>query len=307
MKRVTLAAMLLTAAPIHAAVQYYVSDNLTEISPSKWTVAGALSPNALGLSAPDPNGGVLISHLPIPDGTSEAEVSAKITLNASGGVYTEYLQASANARTGNNGSGSYLAFEMQNPTFDGQGRCMASFLIFESRAEQGSPGPVNLLASFQHACRNGMQMRFAVHGNKALAWADQAVPVEFAITPGVGQPGIGSYGAPAGNAISLVQLGSIIRTPPSAVAQDTIGVSAFRTRTDIQWKPVPEDVNGGLAGYFVYRDAIYLMRTTLTHFSDETVSPGASHSYTINAVDEHFNVSPGASITVTSPAAQAKQ
>lgn len=191
---------------------------------------------------------------------------------------------------------------MQNPTFDGSGNCLANFLIF-----QGSPGSVKLLSSFQHACRNGMQMRFAVHGSTALAWPDQAVPVEFAITPGVGQPGIGSYGAPAGNAISQVQLGSIIRTSPSAVDQSTVGVSAFRTRIDVQWKAVLQDANGGLAGYWVYRDGVYLMRTNLTHFSDETVLPGASHSYTINAVDEHFNFSPGTSITVATPTLQAKQ
>jgi len=302
MKRLTLAAALLTATHLHAAVQYYLSDNLTAPAPSKWTTAGVLSPDSLGLTAPHPNGGALISSVSIPDGTSEAEVLADITLNTSGGVYTEYLQASANAHTGGAGAGSYLAFEMQNPTFDGKGHCMANFLLFQSVANS-----VTLLASFQHACRNGMQMRFAVHGSMALAWPDQAVPVEFAITPGVGQPGIGSYGTPAGNAISLVQLGSIIRTPPSAVLESAVGFSAFRNRTDVQWKAVPEDVNGGLAGYWIYRDGIYLMRTTLTHFSDETVQPGASHSYTIKAVDIHFNVSPGTSITVATPAIQAKQ
>jgi hypothetical protein len=301
-RSITLAASLLVAAAVHGSVQYYLTDPLTSIDPTKWTTVGTLSSNAQGLSAPDPNGGALISRVPIPDGTSEAEVLTNITLNGSGGVYTEYLQASANAHTGSNGSGSYLAFEMQNPTFDALGHCTANFLIFQSIANS-----VRLLSSFQHACRNGMQMRFVVHGNTALAFPDQAVPAEFTITPGVGQPGIGSYGAPAGNAISLVQLGSIIRTPPTALTQNTVGVSAFRNHTDVQWKAVPQDVNGGLDGYWVYRDGNYFMRTTLTHFSDETVLPGASHSYAINAVDEHFNFSPAISITVDTPAIQAKQ
>jgi hypothetical protein len=300
-KTLTLAAILLSAAPIQAAVQYYLTDKLTAIDPSKWTTVGALSPDARGLSAPEPKGGALISNIPVPDGTSEAEVLANIALTNSGGVYTEYLQASANANTAEGGSGSYLAFEMQDPTFDGHGNCMANFLILQSVANS-----VTLISSFQHACRDGMQMRFAVHGNTALAWPDQAVPVEFTITPAAGQPGIGSHGAPTGNAISSVQLGAIIRTPPSAVDQSAIGVSAFRNRIDVQWKPVPEEADGSLAGYWIYRDGIYMMRTTLTHFSDETVTPGTSHSYTINAVDVHFNVSPATSFTVATPSAQSK-
>ncbi len=284
MRGLTLIAALVGGSPIYGGVNYYLTDKLTAIDLSDWTTVGALVPNSLGLAAPNSSGGALISTMPTPDGTAEAEVLITITLNSSGGVYTKFLQASADAHTGN-GGGSYLAFEMQNPTFDGQGHCMANFLVFKSIA-----GSVSLLSSFQHACRNGMQMRFAMHGNTALAWPDQAVPVEFAVTPGLGQPGIGSYGAPSGNAISLVQLGSIIRTLPTAVDDKIIGVAAFRNRIDVQWKAVPEDVNGGLAGYWVYRDGQYLMRTTATHFSDEAISPGATHSYTINAVDEHFNI-----------------
>ena len=236
----------------------------------------------------------------MPDGTADAEVLATIALNSSGGVYTEYLQASMDANTGGNGSGSYLAFEMQNPTFASGGPCMANFMVFQSVA-----GSVTLLASFQHACRNGMQMRFAVHGTTALVWPDQAAPVEFTITPGRGQPGIGSHGTPAGNSVSLVQLGAILRTPPTAVDEQAIGVSAFRNHVDIQWKPVAEDVSGALAGYWVYRDGNYFMRTTAPRFSDQAVSPGVTHSYTIKAVDQHFNFSPGTSITVTTPAAAA--
>lgn len=88
-----LAAILLGAAPLQGAVQYYLRDDLTALDPAKWTAVGTLSPNRSGLSAPDLHGGALISSVPIPDGTSEAEVLANITLNNSGGVYTEYLQA----------------------------------------------------------------------------------------------------------------------------------------------------------------------------------------------------------------------
>jgi hypothetical protein len=289
----------LAAAALHAGVNYYLTDNLHAIDPSKWTATGSLAPGAAGLAAPDPGGGALISKVPVPDGTAEAEVLATLTLEHSGGVYTEYLQASPNSHTGPQGGGAYLAFEMQNPTFDSAGHCTANFLVLQGAAS----GSVSLLAGFQHACRNGMTLRFAVHGTTALVWPDQAEPVEFPVTAGIGAPGIGSYNAPAGNAISLVQLGAIGRQTPAAVNHSTVGVSSFRNRVDVQWKPVALDAaSAGLNGYWIYRDGDYLMRTTNTHFSDEAVSPGATHTYTVYTVDQHFNFSPATTITASTPA-----
>jgi hypothetical protein len=294
-----LAFFLFAAAPIYAGVNYYLTDNLHAIDPTKWTTVGSLAPSATGLAASSPNGGALISKVPVPDGTAEAEVLATLTLEHSGGVYTEYLQASPNSHTGPQGGGAYLAFEMQNPTFDSTGHCVANFLVFQSSPS----GAVSLLSSFQHACRNGMIMRFAVHGTTALVWPDQAQPVEFSVRAAIGSPGIGSYNAPAGNAISLVQLGAIARELPPAIDQHTIGISTFRSHVDVQWKPTAVSAtSAGLNSYFIYRDGDYLMRTANTNFSDEAVAPGATHSYTIYVVDQHFNLSTGTSITVSTPA-----
>jgi hypothetical protein len=294
-----LAFFLFAAAPIYAGVNYYLTDNLHAIDPTKWITVGSLAPSAVGLAAFSANGGALISKVPVPDGTAEAEVLATLTLEHSGGVYTEYLQASPNSHTGPQGGGAYLAFEMQNPTFDSTGHCVANFLVFQS----SSSGVVSLLSSFQHACRNGMTMRFAVHGTTALVWPDQAQPVEFSVQASIGSPGIGSYNAPAGNAISLVQLGAIARELPPAIDQRTIGVSTFRNRVDVQWKSAAVSAtSAGLNSYFIYRDGDYLLRTANTNFSDEAVAPGAMHSYTIYVVDQHFNLSTGTSITVSTPA-----
>jgi len=127
-----------------------------------------VSPAAAGLSGAGANGGSLISRVPVPDGSSEAEVRMTVTLHVSGGTYTQFLQATPDARTSGPGAGSYLAFEMQNPTFDAKGACTATFLLL-----QGQAGKTNLMASFPHSCRNGMEMRLAVHGAVALVWSDQ--------------------------------------------------------------------------------------------------------------------------------------
>ena len=196
MKIASLAAVLALTSPAWASYSYYLTDNLTALDPVKWAAAGTAAPGASGLASADPNGGSLVSRVPIPDGSSEAEVRVTVRLAASGGTYTEFLQASADARTGGAGGGSYLAFEMQNPQFDAKGNCGATFVLLQSVG-----GVTSVLASFPHACRDGMEMRMAVHGGTALVWPDQAAPMEFAIAAtGAGQPGIGAYATPAGNA-----------------------------------------------------------------------------------------------------------
>jgi hypothetical protein len=88
------------------------------------------------LASADPNGGSLISLVPIPDATIEAEVSMNVTLNNSGGNYTEFLQATPGALTGLTGAGTYIAFEMQNPQFDATRKnCTANFMLFKGPAQ----------------------------------------------------------------------------------------------------------------------------------------------------------------------------
>lgn len=298
MSRHLAGAALLLAGSAWAGTPYYLTDNFASIDGSRWTAAGSLAARS-GLAAVDANGGSLVSRIPIPDGSGEAEVRMVIALGTSGGTFTAFVRATPDARTAAGAaSGTYLALEMQNPQFDNAGRCLANFLLFESRG-----GSVSLLGAFQHACRNGMELRLAVHGGVALVWPDQATPMEFAVTAGgTGQPGIGAYGTPNGNAISLVQLGTIDRAAPAAIDPQTIGAAVFRTHVDLQWKGVAEPANGsGLAGYWIYRDGLYLGRTQETQFSDETVSAGEKHSYSIRAVNQHYNFSAPSTVTVSVP------
>jgi len=191
---------LLLTCPAWAGYTYYLTDTLATIDGSKWIATGAPNASRTGLSASSAAGGTLVSRIPIPDGSTEGEVSMTLTLIGSGGTYTEFLQASADARTAQSGTGSYLAFEMQNPKFDKAGKCLANFVLLQSTG-----GTTKLVASFLHTCRNGMVMRMAVHGGTALVWPDLAAPMEFPIAAtAAGQPGIGTTGTPAGNSIALV-------------------------------------------------------------------------------------------------------
>ena len=81
---------MLLVNPAWAAYQFYFTDNLTSINTSNWTQAGAVVATSSGLTAPDPNGGSLISRLLAPDGTTDGEVRATIALTASGTAYAAY-------------------------------------------------------------------------------------------------------------------------------------------------------------------------------------------------------------------------
>jgi hypothetical protein len=278
-----------------------VNDSLRSVDPAAWSSTGVLSPGASGLTASDPNGGSLISRVPIPGGDSEAEVAINITLTSSGGTYTAFLQSSPDARTGNAHAGWYLAFEMQNPQFDASHNCMANFVLLQS-----ATGKASLIAAFSHSCRNGMRMRMVVHNGTVLVWPDQTDAMEFNIgASGTGQPGIGFYGVPAGNAIALVQLGAIDRTAPSAVDSKTFKTSVFRKRVELKWSAAADDPNGvGTAGYWVYRDGLYLARTSIPYFVDETVVPGDTHTYSVRTLDDHFNFAAATTASVTVPKEQ---
>lgn len=282
--------------------QYYLADNFAVLNGSYWTAVGSLAPTHAGLTAPEANGGSVVSRVPMPDGSSDGEARMTLALDASGGAYTLFLQASPDAHSGPAGAGTYLAFEMQNPAVSGA-QCAANFVVLQSLA-----GSTSLLASFPHSCRNGMTMRMAVRDGILLLWPDQETPLEFALggagrsVTGAAQPGVGARATPPGNAIAAVQIGGADRVPPAAVDKQSIAVSAFRRRVDVQWKAATDNPGGsGIAGYWIYRDGNYLMRTTNTSFSDETVSPGDNHTYTIYAVDQHYNFSAASSVTATMP------
>jgi len=211
MKTLKLSALLLCTTPAWGAYSYYLTDPLQSIDAAKWSATGTSAPGSAGLAAPDANGATLVSRVPVPDGTAEAEVAITVTLARSGGAYTAFLQASPDARTGASSSGTYLAFEMQNPTFDATGKhCAANFIVFQAVA-----GKVSAISTFQHSCRSGMILRLVIHGATAAVYPDQA---EFTVAPaGSGQPAIGTHGTPAGNAISL---GTTRRHRPHAAARD---------------------------------------------------------------------------------------
>jgi hypothetical protein len=97
------------------AYQYYYSDGLTSVDPTKWAQNGSVTPTSGGLTATTANGGSLISTVAVPDGSNEYEVRTTLTLLNSGGTYNQYLRASNDAMSGPAAQGTFYSIELQNP------------------------------------------------------------------------------------------------------------------------------------------------------------------------------------------------
>jgi len=211
-----------------------------------------------------------------------------MALTVSGGYYTLYARATPDANTGGNGSGTYYAFEMQNPTFDQTGACAATFVLSERVG-----GAVTVLYTFTHSCRNNMVMRLMVRPGILKIWADQ--PLGYIVWNSdisSGQPGIGAHLTPSGNAVAGVQLGPLDRIAPATPNPTSVGLSAFPNRIEMQWKGSADNTNGiGGVTYSISQNGSPVGQSQTPDFVDGTVSPGTSYTYTISAVDDHTNAS----------------
>jgi hypothetical protein len=297
--------VLLTAPGLFYAAYTYniVIDNLnsTSINTANWYQNGSLTPTTGGLTAPTANGGALISKASAPN---DYEVYSKLTLPASGGTYVQLLRATTNAMSGPAAAGTYYSVELQNPTWSG-GYCTATLAVYKRVSNV-----VTLITSSSTGCYNGMVIRTVARGSSFMViisspyagtiygWPSSVSFTDSSITSGVG--GIGAYNTPSGNAISQVQMGTLDQVAPGAVDPNTIATYVLPNRVELEWPGVVDDANGiGLWGYQIYRGGTLIGQTFTPEFDDDSVSPSTTYSYVIKAVDQHMNVSAGATIAPT--------
>jgi len=242
--------LAITPATLLAQYNYYYTDAFSSINTSYWTENGSLTASSYGLYSTYTNGGSLIFSGTVPGPAGEYEVAAKLNLNASGGTYVLYLNASNNALSGPSPSGSFYDVELQ-PTFSGSS-CSASLTL-----NKYVSGVLTTLSST--ACSNGMVIR-AMH----LPYAGSALAVyvsglltilagDSSLTSG--SPGVGARGiAYTGNAIAQAQLGQLDTTAPNAFNNSLIGTSSFANRVDVQSPGTTDNSGGtGIAFYQIYR------------------------------------------------------
>lgn len=290
----------LTATVLYGAYQYYLFDPLTSINTSNWQQNGTVTATASGLTATTANGGSLISKLAVPDGTSDYEVLSDLNLTASGGTYVQYVRASQDALSGPAAQGSYWAVELQNPSSPNPGQCTATLAVYKREA-----GVVTLMGTSSVTCKKpSSQLRSVAYNNAVLAvYLNGTLVFWNGQLTGSGNPGIGARGTPTGNSITQVKLGPQDRVGPSGVNPQSISTNAFPNRVDAQWQGVLDDPNGiGWFQYRIERNGAWFSEFYSPEFSDTTVAPSTTYTYNIYSIDYHFQFSPVATFTITTPA-----
>jgi len=102
-----------------------------------------------------------------------------------------------------------------------------------------------------------------------------------------------------------VDLGPYDNVAPNPLTTQTLGTSVFPTRVDMQWQAVLDNPTGtGIAYYEVFRNGALIGETTVPIYQDSAVAASTAYSYTISAVDFHWN-STSMAFNITTPPAGA--
>jgi hypothetical protein len=163
---------------------------------------------------------------------------------------------------------------------------------------------------------------FALAVSSPAGWSVSVAPESLSLAPGEHRSATLSVTPPADAAEGLYAVGvnvwdaadpareawQIARyeviAPPAAddieppTAPTGLRASAKRKQVNLAWNAATDNV--GVVGYTVWRDGMPVGQTDGLSFADRTVTPGASHVYTVVARDTAGNVSPpSAAVSVT--------
>lgn len=214
--RVTLSLFLCCLCScLGASSSYYVTDSLQDHANTNsfWTVNGEPpASSAEGLTAVSAVGTSYLTNIPAP--TPAYEVAATLTLRRAGGTYVIYLQASKNALLGTQSTGTFYAFVIKDPVFRSNG-CSASATLLKSTDSrvseiQSTLIPCGATVTYQAAVWRNSSLHLSSNDTEYLTWTDSK--------PLSGTGGVGGYGMPVGNEISLVRIGTSDETAMSEVS-----------------------------------------------------------------------------------------
>jgi hypothetical protein len=299
MKKLGLALALCACAPAFASYSYYFTQSF--LTPN-WGVGWA---SYSGFTAQNPylnyagsTGGALISNVAVGGANAnDYEVDTTLTLGGSGGVYMQLLRASSNAAPG---VGSYVSVEVQNPTFASNGVCSATLVV-----NQVTNGSATQLASSAINCFNQMAVKSVIFGTNLWVFLNGDIAAQQTVTSTSGMPAIGGYSMPSSNGIAAVYLGIHVTAAPNAVDPTTFKSSVFPTSASVQWTGASDPNGPGVAWYQVYKSGTPIATADGAEFTDATVTPGNTYSYSVVATDYHGNTSGATSLSVVTPPAGA--
>jgi RHS repeat-associated protein len=121
-----------------------------------------------------------------------------------------------------------------------------------------------------------------------------------------GMPGVGARSTPTGKGVADVSLGPLDQVAPSAVRRDTLATTPWPNRLDMQCAGATDNSSGvGFWQYQISRNGVFQGGLAKASWSDTTVSPNTTYTYSVVTVDRHGNQSTATEFQVVTPAAGA--
>ena len=296
MKSIT-AIALFFSAPLFGAYSYFYTGSFGAPDAVTWQANGSLGYGA-GLTSTSV--GSLIYKQPSP---GSYEVAAMLRIPASGGRYFVFLAASQNAQLSDAGPvGTFYAAEIWNPQQLSTGGCSANLYLWKSVNSS-----LSLLSSSTITCKADTQIRAVIKPGLLTVNVNNTFQAWYPENVLAGQPGVGVANVPPGNSITLAQFGNLDTTPPNAIPRESIISYLAPNSVQLRWQAPPDDPTGtGVVRYDVYRTgAAGVGYGEGGYLDDRAVVPGTTYTYTLFAVDYHFNYSAATVLTVTTPPAGA--
>ncbi len=273
---------------------------------TRWSSNGSPSYGSYGANFSGSGGGSLISTPAISgSNSSDYEVTSTLALNSGGGTYIHFFRTSGG--TVESGSGSYFSAEIVVPS------SFTSPNAVTLNIKQCVNGTVTLLGSTLISAANGMTFRTIIFGSYLWVFTSISpstsnfpVWIGYIGTPTTGKPGIGGYGMPSGSGFSAIWLGHHDVVAPNEVVGTSVLSSVFPNSVSLKWQGVLDDTNGiGFYEYYIIKNGGLFGMTLPAEFTDSTVQPSTTYTYTIEAIDFHGNLNAGTTVTVTTPPAGA--
>lgn len=135
----------------------------------------------------------------------------------------------------------------------------------------------------------------SVPGN-STSYADNGLVPGTAYTYQVVAKDLAGNVSPASNPFTVTTQADT--TPPTTPGTPT-ATTVTSDQVSLSWTAATDNV--GVLRYDIVRDGLTLANTSGTSFTDTTVTPGSTHTYSVRAVDAAGNISSSNSVWVTTP------
>ena len=233
---------------------------------------------------------------------NDYEISTSLMPTAGGGTYMHFLRAAPT--TVLPGTGNYISVELAVPLGWQAGGAVPLAI------KQCLNGTVTQLAGTSVPLHNGDVMRSVVWGTTLWVFINNVLSAGWIIPQTTGQPGYGGYNIPAGSGFShptfpaagSIRIGHHDTAPPLGVIGTSVATSLLPYSASLKWQGVADDPAGiGVFAYRIWRNGTAMTTVFEPEFTDATVQPSTTYTYSVQAVDFHGNGGAAATITLTTP------